>query len=109
MRCEQCGAAMTKHGRNPSGSQKDWCPVRRTIQTPRPTPTDVDAATRLRAIALVLDGSSFRAARRAKQCHGAGVVRLGGRAAPTAQPHRGKPFLSATFFLLETIGEESGG
>lgn len=64
MKCKHCGNRLIKNGFNPSGSQKYLCKGCRRVTTPVPTPVGASAETKQRALNLVLDGSSFRAAAR---------------------------------------------
>lgn len=61
MRCANCGSTekQYKAGFNPSGSQRYQCGECNRIYTPNPNPNGYPEATRLLAIRMYVEGSSY--------------------------------------------------
>jgi insertion element IS1 protein InsB len=76
MKCSECQSSknQTKAGFNPSGSQKYQCGECDRIYTPHPKPNGYPAETRLLAVRMYVEGSSYRSIARILKVNPQSVV-----------------------------------
>ncbi len=76
MKCPKCKSTkrQVKNGLNPSGSQKYRCNECQTVYTPEPAPNGYPKETRLLAVRMYVEGTSYNAIARILKVNPQSVV-----------------------------------